>query len=171
MEWRYSTSPRTKKFKAQKLAGKIMASVFWDSKGVILVDFMPTGTAINSELNHSRNSREEFAEFDPNWKCQRCFCSMTTPGRTPESEHEKSSVLLGGALSLTHPVLLTWHHLTTICLDSIRRDYYSDDDQVKDAVRNWLRAQPAKFYATVIHALVHRWTTALERGDHVEKWI
>ena len=49
MEWRHPDSPRTKKFKAQRSAGKVMASVFWDSKEVILVDFMPKGATINSE--------------------------------------------------------------------------------------------------------------------------
>ena len=50
MEWRHPTSPRTKKFKAQNSAGKIMATVFWDSQGVILVDFLPKGETINSEV-------------------------------------------------------------------------------------------------------------------------
>ena len=50
MEWRHPTSPRTKKFKAQNSAGKIMAMVFWDSQGVILVDFLPKGETINSEV-------------------------------------------------------------------------------------------------------------------------
>ena len=47
MEWRHPTSPRVKKFKSQHSAGKIMATVFWDIEGVILVDFMPKGTTIN----------------------------------------------------------------------------------------------------------------------------
>ena len=49
-EWRHPNSPGTKKFKAQKPAGKIMATVFWDSQGVILVDSLPKGETINSEV-------------------------------------------------------------------------------------------------------------------------
>ena len=49
MEWRHPNSPRTKKFKAQKSADKIMAC-FWDSQGVILVDFLPRGKTINFEV-------------------------------------------------------------------------------------------------------------------------
>lgn len=48
-QWRHSDSPRPKKFKRTLSAGKVMATVFWDRKGVLLVDFMPTGTTINSE--------------------------------------------------------------------------------------------------------------------------
>ena len=50
MEWHHPNSPRTKKFKAQKFAGKIMATVFWDSQGVILVDFFSKGETTNSEV-------------------------------------------------------------------------------------------------------------------------
>ena len=33
-------SPRPKKFKKQPFAGKVMASVFWDAQGVIMLDFL-----------------------------------------------------------------------------------------------------------------------------------
>ena len=32
---------RPKKFKTQPSAGKVMATVFWDAKGVIMLDFLP----------------------------------------------------------------------------------------------------------------------------------
>ena len=50
MEWRHSTSPRSKKFKSQQFAGKVTVNVFWDSVGVILVDFMSKGATINSDV-------------------------------------------------------------------------------------------------------------------------
>ena len=49
MEWRHPSSPKTKKFKTEKSAGKVMATVFWDIQGVILVDFLPKGTNVNSD--------------------------------------------------------------------------------------------------------------------------
>ena len=33
--------PRQKKFNAQPSVGKVMAAVFWDAKGVIMLDFYP----------------------------------------------------------------------------------------------------------------------------------
>nr|CAH7765296.1 unnamed protein product [Callosobruchus chinensis] len=47
-QWRHSDSPKPKKFKATLSAGKVMATVFWDRHGVLLVDFMPRGTTINA---------------------------------------------------------------------------------------------------------------------------
>jgi len=42
MEWRQSGSPRPKKFRVQKFAGKVLASIFWDQDG-ILIDYLPKG--------------------------------------------------------------------------------------------------------------------------------
>jgi len=41
-------SPRTKKLKTSISMKKIMASVFWDRKGILMVYFMPSGTTINA---------------------------------------------------------------------------------------------------------------------------
>ena len=50
MEWRHLTPTRSKKFKSQPSAGKVMVTMSWDSVGVILVDFMFKGAAINSDV-------------------------------------------------------------------------------------------------------------------------
>ena len=39
-------SPRPKKFKTHPSAGKVMATVFWDAKGVIMLDFLPKRSTI-----------------------------------------------------------------------------------------------------------------------------
>jgi hypothetical protein len=49
MECHHMGSPLPKEFKTQLSAGKIMASVFWDSEGVIYVDFLPHGVKINAQ--------------------------------------------------------------------------------------------------------------------------
>ena len=50
MDWCHSTSPRWKKFKPQQSSGKVMVTVFWDSVGVVLVDFMSKGATIKSNV-------------------------------------------------------------------------------------------------------------------------
>ena len=39
-QWVGPGSPRPKKFKTQPSAGKVMTTVFWDAKGVIMLDFL-----------------------------------------------------------------------------------------------------------------------------------
>ena len=50
MKWHHPTLPRSKKFKSQQSAGKVMVTVLWDSVGVVLVDFMSKGAIINSDV-------------------------------------------------------------------------------------------------------------------------
>ena len=45
-QWVGPGSPRPTKFKTQPSAGKVMATVFWDAKGVIKLDFLPKRSTI-----------------------------------------------------------------------------------------------------------------------------
>jgi histone-lysine N-methyltransferase SETMAR len=47
-QWKHTTSPPPRKAKVQKSAGKVMLSVFWDCRGVILTDYLAKGETINS---------------------------------------------------------------------------------------------------------------------------
>lgn len=50
MEWRHPGSPRQKKPKLSRTAGrKVMASFFWDQWGVIFIDFLEPGSTINQD--------------------------------------------------------------------------------------------------------------------------
>jgi hypothetical protein len=48
-QWKHPESPKLRKFKQTLSAGKVMASVFWDRKGLLLCEFMPAGTTVNCE--------------------------------------------------------------------------------------------------------------------------
>ena len=49
MQWKHKTSPTPKKFTVEKFAGKVMATVFWDEKGLLLLEFMPQKTTITGQ--------------------------------------------------------------------------------------------------------------------------
>ena len=40
-QWVGPGSPRPKKFKTQPSASKVMATVYWDAKGVFMLDILP----------------------------------------------------------------------------------------------------------------------------------
>jgi len=49
MEWRHNGSPRPKKFRVQKSASKVLASIFGDQDGILLIDYLPKSQTINAE--------------------------------------------------------------------------------------------------------------------------
>jgi hypothetical protein len=44
--WRHSDSLSPKKFKTQKSSSKVLASVFWDKNGILLVDYLEKAAPI-----------------------------------------------------------------------------------------------------------------------------
>ena len=50
-QWNHPGSPTPKKFKRVYSAGKVMASIFWDIKGVIMIDYLEQGCTINGVYN------------------------------------------------------------------------------------------------------------------------
>jgi hypothetical protein len=40
---------RIQRVETQRSAGKVMASVFWDARGIIFIDYLEKGQTINSE--------------------------------------------------------------------------------------------------------------------------
>ncbi len=48
MTWCDPRTKAPKKAKTGKLAGKVMAIVFWDAKGIILNHYVPSGITVNS---------------------------------------------------------------------------------------------------------------------------
>jgi len=53
MEWRHSGSPRPQKFRVLKSTGKVLASIFWDQDGILLIDHPPKDQTINAEYYSS----------------------------------------------------------------------------------------------------------------------
>ena len=41
------------KFRVQTSAGKVLASIFWDQDGILLIDYLPNGQTINTEYYSS----------------------------------------------------------------------------------------------------------------------
>ena len=50
MEWRHTSLSTKTKFKQTTLTRKIMCTVFWDRKGVLLVNFLLQGSTINTDV-------------------------------------------------------------------------------------------------------------------------
>jgi len=53
VEWQHSSSPRPKKFRVQKSAGKVLSSIFWDQDGILLIDYLPKGQTIDAKFYSS----------------------------------------------------------------------------------------------------------------------
>jgi len=49
MQWKHKSSPASKTFRVEKSAAKDMETIFWDEKGLLLLEFMPQKTTITGQ--------------------------------------------------------------------------------------------------------------------------
>lgn len=66
-EWTAIGESHPKRPKMQMLVGKVLTSVFWDSHGILFIDYLDKGKTIKSEYYIALlvQLKEEIAENDP----------------------------------------------------------------------------------------------------------
>ena len=119
MEWRHSSSPRPKKFREQKSAGKVLASMFWDQDGTFLIDYLPKGQTINVEYYSSLLVQFE-GHFEGKMhaagRSPRGSCSCTTmPRLTEHLQPRRNWPTWASNVLITHPILRICSRRTTTC--------------------------------------------------------
>ncbi|XP_073527124.1 histone-lysine N-methyltransferase SETMAR-like [Phyllobates terribilis] len=64
MTWKRANEPTPKKFKVSSSAAKVMASIFWDAEGIIMVDYLEKGATITGSYyaEQIRRLREAIKE-------------------------------------------------------------------------------------------------------------
>ena len=64
MQWKHKTSRAPIKFRTQSSARKIMATVFWDCNGILLVEYMPHKSIVTADVyvNTMKSLREAIKE-------------------------------------------------------------------------------------------------------------
>lgn len=176
MEWRHTSSPRKKKFKTVRSAGKVMATVFWDTEGVILVDFLEQGCTINSVqyVTTLKKLKARLQRVRPT-KSMADVLLLHDNARPHTSRHTSDEIVKIGWEVLPHPpyspdLAPSDFHLFGPLKEAHRGIHFEDEEAVKTSVRQWLRKQSCDFYRAGIHALVQRWTKTVEMGgDYIEK--
>ena len=128
MEWHYQSSPGKKKFNVQTSAGKVMASVFWDSEGILSVEFLEGGAKINSERYEFKTTN---SKFRPNRKTIQVFF-LHENARPHEGGNCNSSSLQFRLSTLQLPPFCSLK-------DSPRGRRFADDDELKQSVHEEFR--------------------------------
>ena len=171
MEWRHSGSPRPKKFRVQKSAGKVLASIFLGSR---------------------RHPPHWLSSKWPNYQCGVLLISAGAierhfEGKTPREGHQGGLVLAqcpgspgtcnlptwASSVLITHPALRIWPRRTTTCsLDwkkQLKRRHFSSDAEDIAAAETWLDGQLSEFFLSTLQKLEQWAKQCIElHGEYVE---
>ncbi|KAJ4439139.1 hypothetical protein ANN_15096 [Periplaneta americana] len=177
MQWGHTHSPKkTTKCRQTLSTTKLMAAVFWDTKGILLVEFLERNATINAErycniltsLKRAiQNKRRDM--LNPGVIFLHDNTRPHTACRTATKLQEFNWKVLDHPPCSPDFAPSDYHlfmHMKT-WLGSKRLD---DDEELKTSVVGWLQSQAAEFYDCGISKLVKRYDKCLNvTGNYVEK--
>jgi len=152
LEWWHSGSPRPKKFRVQKSAGKVLASWFFEIKTASspLIIFQRAKLSMRS-ITHLcwcnwRTFRWKNAARSP-----RGSCSCTTMSRLTGHLQPRRNWLYLGFQCLDHPpyspdLAPSDYHLFHGLKKQLKGCHFSSDTELIAAMETWLDGQPSEFF-------------------------
>ena len=163
-QWVGPGSPRSKKFKTQPSAGKVMATVFWDAKGVIMLDFLPkrstiTGVYYANLLDQLRTAIRE----NRRGKLSKGVLLQQDNARVHTCKVAMDAVERNGYELIPHPAY--WPGLAPSDFflfpnlkKGIRGLHFRSDEEVVTAVEEWVNGKDPDFFSSRLMALEYRWS-------------
>ena len=179
-QWVGPRSPRPKKFKTQTSAGKVMATVFWDAKGVIMLDFLPkrstiTGVYYANLLDQLRTAIREKRRG----KLSKGVLLQQDNARVHTCKVAMDAVERNGYELIPHPAYSPDLAPSDFCLfpnlkKDIRGFHFRSDEEVVTAVEEWVNGKDPDFFSSGLMAFKHRWSKCIRlEGNYIEneEWI
>jgi len=142
-------------------AGKVMATVFWDSEGVLMIDYLERGKTVMG-VYYADQIRKLHAAIKQ--KCRGKLRHVllyhdNVPAHT--SAVAVAAVRECGFHLLNHPpyspdLAPTDYHVLRSLIDSVHGHNFYSDEEVVYAVNDWFEQQDKKFFMDGVISLTHR---------------
>ena len=156
MQWKHVTSPSPRKFRVQHSAGKVMATVFWDIKRVLLLDFLERNHAVTGQ--HYSGLEDQ---LHPSIRSKRrgllskgVMLQHDNAGAHTANVTSSKITKLGWEV-LVHPpyspdLAPSDYHLFGPLKGHLGGMNFDTDDDVKNAMQNWLHIMRKRFFSVGI---------------------
>ena len=175
-QWVGPGSPRQKKFKTQSSAGKLMATVFWDAQGVIMLDFLAKKSTITGayyanlldqlspairEKCRGKLSKGILLQQD-NAGVHTCKIAMDAV--------ERNGYELIPQQAYSPDLAPSDYFLFPNLKKDICGRHFRSNQEVVAAVEEWVGDKDPGFFSSGLMALVHRWSMCIIlEGNYIEK--
>jgi len=175
-QWTSPGEPAPKKAKTVPSAGKVMATVFWDSRGIIFTDYLEKGRTITGQYYADLLGR-----FDAELMRKRPHLA-----KKKVLFHHDNAPAHSSAIAITKLVELRYELLPhpPYSPDLAPCDFFlfpnmkkwlggkrfTSNEQVIDQTEAYFEEFDKSYFLDGLKKLEHRWTKCIElRGDYVEK--
>lgn len=174
-EWRHTSSPKPKRARRSRSAGKVMATFFWDWQGVIHVDFLTDARTVNAAYYSdllATDVKEKIRSKRKTGGKRVAFLQDNARPHTAKTTMETLRKLKWNLL--THPpyspdLAPSDFYLFGRLKSDLQGMRFADNDAVIQTVREWIRRQPQAFFEKGIRMLPERWKKCVDSGgEYVE---
>ena len=175
-QWVGPGSPRPKKFKTQPSAGKVMATVFWDAKGVIVLDILPkrstiTGVYYANLLDQLRTA----IRGKRRGKLSKGVLLQQDNATVHTCKVAMDAVERNGYELIPHPAYSPDLAPSDFFLfPNLKKDmrglHFRSDEDVVTAVEEWVNRKDPDFFISGLMAVEHLWSKCITlEGNYIEK--
>lgn len=176
MQWKHPWSPPPRKFRVTASAGKVMASIFWDCEGVIMVDYLEHGWTITGEYYSQLLIRlREAIKQKRHGKLSKGVI-MLQDNAPPHRAHVATSAMEQCGFELlphapySPDLAPSDYYLFPLLKEQLRGKHFGSDDEVINAVEQWIKVQEKDFFWNGLNKLESRWKKCIDVfGDYIEK--
>jgi transposase len=168
--------PTIKKFKTSTSSGKMMATVFWDMHGVLLLHISPPNATVNSAAHQSTLKKLKRAVQRKRSEMSDKRLLLLYDNARPHTAYATANLLeRRGWEILEHPpyspdLAPSEFHLFPNMKKYLRVKRFKSHNYVKHELQTWLRDQDPTFYRQGFENWISRLYKFLDReGDYEEK--
>ena len=176
-EWTAAGESRPKRPKTQQWAGKVMASVFWDGKGIIYIDYLEKGKTINSEYYIALLERlkTEVAKKTAAHGVQKDPVPPRQCAVPQVTENDGEIVRIRLRTAVTPTIFSRFGPPATIgCLHNLKKllagkKFHSNNEVITEC-ETYFEGPDKSFYIKGIEMLERRWIDCISlRGNYVDE--
>ncbi|GBP71697.1 Histone-lysine N-methyltransferase SETMAR [Eumeta japonica] len=176
MQWTKKGERPPKEFKVQKSASKLMATTFWDSEGVLLIDYLPKGTTMNGQYyaNLLAQAREAVVQ-KRRGKLSRGVLFLQDNASVHTARVSRQALKDTGFSEIDHPpysldLAPSDYFLFSNLKKELRGRRFVDDNQMKMAVESHFDCKEKEYFLGGLKALYTRCEKCISlEGDYIEK--
>ena len=175
-QWKHFDSPPPKKARVQPSAGKVMLTVFWDQRGVVMMDFLAKGTTITGTYYASLLKKlRKSIKTERRGMLTRGVRLLQDNAPVHNLHVAQTEARSCGYEILAHPpyspdLAPSDFHLFPSMKSFLKGKRFKNDESLISEVKAWLQAQPAEFYRRGLQNCIKRWEKCVSlAGAYVEK--
>ncbi|GBP26648.1 Histone-lysine N-methyltransferase SETMAR [Eumeta japonica] len=176
MQWTKKRERPPKKFMIQKSASKLMATIFWDSEGVLLIDYLPKETTMNGQYyaNLLAQTRETAVQ-KRRGKLSRGVLFLQDNAYVHTARVSRQALKDTGFSEIDHPpyspdLAPSDYFLFSNLKKELRGHRFVDDNQMKMAVESHFDCKEKEYFLGGLNALYTRCEKCISlEGDYIEK--